>query len=265
MQSLLQSQHLMEVNAQLQKLLTQLERDCTETLQEVSLLEQHNGQLRNVVIAALKTRRPEAEFLPTPEVQHQLPKSLEAKDLVSERAPPRTARTMLSKASATSDATDMLGWTDATTTVLIQNIPSRCTRAELLAAFPPDGSYNFLYLPYSVKQRRTAGFVILNFVSPVAALNFKQVTQGRPLPKSQRPCKPLVVLPSMVQGFLANVGLAADKFDKEQNSDAYAPMAFCTGREALEVAALYPHCVSAEDVAVFDFHALARVTSSRSV
>ena len=61
----------------------------------------------------------------------------------------------------------------------LQNLPTRLTRAEFVASFPLDAC-DFLYVLHSAKQHRTAGFAILNFVTPSAARAFRDRAQGRP-------------------------------------------------------------------------------------
>lgn len=159
------------------------------------------------------------------------------------------------------EASDGEPWKPGTRTVLVQNIPSRCTRAELLEAFPAEGSYDFVYLPYQARQRRTCGFAILDFVSPAAALAFKEWAHGRPLPQTRRPCKPLKVMPSTVQGLLCNVLLAAQKLAREAEIESYMPLVFCTGEEAQLMTQLHPDCI-AEKGQRLNFVKLAKRLSS---
>lgn len=165
-----------------------------------------------------------------------------------------------------SGGADFPEWTSETTTVLIQNIPPRCTVAEFLAGFPPDGSYNFLYMPYSVRQRRTSGFVILNFVSPDAAAAFRENAHGSPLPLIQRPCKNLNVYASRTQGLTGNIALAFDKANQEAQSEAYTPIVWSAGREAARLAERHPDClnVTQGELPQFDFSRLAARLQRRS-
>eukprot|EP00931_Biecheleriopsis_adriatica_P062941 TRINITY_DN38039_c0_g2_i1.p1 TRINITY_DN38039_c0_g2~~TRINITY_DN38039_c0_g2_i1.p1 ORF type:complete len:426 (-),score=64.35 TRINITY_DN38039_c0_g2_i1:23-1300(-) len=68
------------------------------------------------------------------------------------------------------------------TTIVVRNIPARYTQERLLEIWEPDGSYNFLYLPYSVRQKRGAGYVFINFCTHEAAVAFWQKVQGTRLP-----------------------------------------------------------------------------------
>ncbi len=51
-------------------------------------------------------------------------------------------------------------------TVLTQDVPMRRTRDDVIRAFKPDGSYNLVSYPYSIKQRRSCGYCFINFVAP---------------------------------------------------------------------------------------------------
>ena len=68
------------------------------------------------------------------------------------------------------EASPWEAWPLGATTVAVQNVPARTTQEEILRTFEPDGNYNMLFLPYSIKQRRTCGYCFLNFLTPEAAL-----------------------------------------------------------------------------------------------
>jgi len=58
------------------------------------------------------------------------------------------------------------------TTLVVRNVPSRYTKETLMKEWPADGTYDFLYLPFSFKQKRTAGYAFVNFTTHEAAVNF---------------------------------------------------------------------------------------------
>jgi len=90
------------------------------------------------------------------------------------------------------------------TTLVVRNIPLGCTKEMLLQTWPPDGSFDFLYLPYSFKDRRIAGYVFLNFTSQTAAFRFHSWWHGQFLPGQCSSAK-LNVSTAPVQGLEANV------------------------------------------------------------
>jgi hypothetical protein len=47
---------------------------------------------------------------------------------------------------------------EGTTTLLIRNVPARNKQDSLLRDFQPDGSFDFLYVPYNFKRGCTTGF-----------------------------------------------------------------------------------------------------------
>lgn len=59
------------------------------------------------------------------------------------------------------------------TTLMIRNIPSPYTPDGLLQEWPNNGTYDFLYLPYSSRLQRNLTYVFINFTSPQAAQDFK--------------------------------------------------------------------------------------------
>eukprot|EP00930_Biecheleria_cincta_P040091 TRINITY_DN2749_c0_g2_i3.p1 TRINITY_DN2749_c0_g2~~TRINITY_DN2749_c0_g2_i3.p1 ORF type:complete len:413 (-),score=72.32 TRINITY_DN2749_c0_g2_i3:75-1313(-) len=90
------------------------------------------------------------------------------------------------------------------TTVVVRNVPARYTQERLLEVWEPDGSYNFLYLPYSVRQKRGSGYVFVNFCSHQAASDFWQKVQGTRLPGCEH-LKSLDVAVADVQGLENNL------------------------------------------------------------
>jgi len=54
------------------------------------------------------------------------------------------------------------------TTLIVRRIP-RMSQESLLELWPPTWGYNFFYLPYNIKQRRSVAYAFINFVSNEAA------------------------------------------------------------------------------------------------
>lgn len=85
-------------------------------------------------------------------------------------------------------------------TLLIRNIPARCTQAQLLEIWEAQGRYNMLHLPYDHHRKCNAGKAFVNFISRQAAIEFQEKWQGQQLiPKAK--VKGLNIAKAEVQGF----------------------------------------------------------------
>lgn len=91
------------------------------------------------------------------------------------------------------------------TTLLVRRLPVRVTQEALLEKWPHPGSYNFLFLPYSAKQRRASRYVFVNFVSSAAAKAFYERWHGQLLPGFQEDILPLDVSEAKLQGLAPNL------------------------------------------------------------
>jgi len=58
------------------------------------------------------------------------------------------------------------------TTLIIRNVPARYSKEKIMQEWPPDGTYDFLYLPFCFKQKRYAGVAFVNFTTHEAAVHF---------------------------------------------------------------------------------------------
>lgn len=65
------------------------------------------------------------------------------------------------------------------TTLMVHNIPAECGLDLILAAWPIDGSYDFLYLPMGTGGRLAVGWAFVNFVS-VAHAEASGARRGAP-------------------------------------------------------------------------------------
>lgn len=88
------------------------------------------------------------------------------------------------------------------TTIVVRNIPSRFNQDRLMELWRPDGSYDFLFLPYSVKQRRTSRYVFINFTSHEACKSFVKEWDGKVIKEDS---KPLDIGIAKMQGFIGNM------------------------------------------------------------
>jgi len=94
------------------------------------------------------------------------------------------------------------------TTLVVRNIPARCTHERLLQQWPNNGSYNFLFVPYSVKQRRASRYMFINFTSHENMVAFMIQWHGAWLPDvgfGPKLAEPLEMRPAKMQGLRANV------------------------------------------------------------
>jgi len=93
------------------------------------------------------------------------------------RAPNAAVSSLLSCAATAPVAPSQLD--PSVTTLCIRSIPRNTSKEDLLALWPPTWGYDFLYLPYNPKQRRSAGYVFINFVSHEAAKLFYSRWEGQ--------------------------------------------------------------------------------------
>lgn len=112
------------------------------------------------------------------------------------------------------------------TTLAIRNLPPGFTKEVLLQKWPPDGTYDFLYLPFSRKQRRTAGYAFINFVSHEAASFFCSQWDHKQLDEKYGAKARLNITAAEVQGLGENVRrLLACNVERTRNWQ-YLPSVF---------------------------------------
>jgi len=103
---------------------------------------------------------------------------------------------------------DPVPWGPEITTVMIRRVPRPYTQRMLLQELTMrgfDGLFNFLYLPFEVKQGVNVGYGFINFVEPKYAQAFKKEFDGIYLDKQMRmKGRPIRVHPAAVQGYEAN-------------------------------------------------------------
>jgi RNA recognition motif-containing protein len=105
------------------------------------------------------------------------------------------------------------------TTVMIRNIPCRCTQPELLEEIEEvTPGVNFLYLPASRKREGTLGYAFVNFLSPQLAVNFIRDFQNHEFTKQPNSNKRADVGYALLQGFKDNVRFyRRSKVSKSEN------------------------------------------------
>jgi len=90
------------------------------------------------------------------------------------------------------------------TTLIVRSIPLKASQENLVALWPPTWGYNLIHLPYSFKQRRSVGYVFINFNSNDAANFFYNQWEGRALTVNGS-TKTLSIHAALVQGLLSNL------------------------------------------------------------
>jgi len=93
------------------------------------------------------------------------------------------------------------------TTLMLKNIPCRCSQQEILDAIEEVGFgqlYNFFYLPMTQGQTHNIGYVFIGFYDEDLAEKFTCVMTGYRF-KSRKSSKSCEVVPARIQGFQSNL------------------------------------------------------------
>jgi len=123
------------------------------------------------------------------------------------------------------------------TTLMIRNVPVLYTREMLLFEWENNGSYDFLYLPYSCSMQRNLSYAFVNFTSEAAALAFIQRWQKKRLPHYTAR-KPLNISFAEVQGRDSNLLQLKKKRVKRIKINQCQPLIFEHGVQIPLVTAL---------------------------
>jgi len=124
----------------------------------------------------------------------------------------------------------------AVTTLVVRNLPARFSPQKMLEVWPPDGTYNLLYVPYSMAKRSRLGFAFINMTSHEAAAEFMARWHGQKI-VNERGVKRLDIIVADTQGFMQNLEqLKASKIGKIRNQ-SYLPLLFL-GTRKLDTQAL---------------------------
>jgi len=115
------------------------------------------------------------------------------------------------------------------TTLLIRHIPQSISQEDLLALWPPSWGYNMLHVPYNFKQRRSGGYVFINFISNEAARLFFNTWQGRGVAKQGRTNK-ITIRAALVQGLMPNLQHLQQNGIGSVINDKYLPALFIRER-----------------------------------
>jgi len=122
------------------------------------------------------------------------------------------------------------------TTIVVRNVPARFSQEQLLQLWPPNGTYDLMYLPYSYQRQRRSGLVFINMTSHEAALNFVAKWHGHKI-ENVSGAKRLDIGVAAVQGFMMNLKhLKASNIARVRN-EQFLPVAF-NGTQQLDFKSL---------------------------
>jgi len=111
------------------------------------------------------------------------------------------------------------------TTIVVRNVPARFSQEQLLQLWPPDGTYDLMYLPSSMQNQRRSGLVFINMVAHEAALDFTAKWHGHKI-ENVVGAKRLHIGVAEVQGFVGNLQhLKASNVARMRN-EKLLPVAF---------------------------------------
>lgn len=111
------------------------------------------------------------------------------------------------------------------TTLVVRNIPARYNQERLLQEWVPDGTFNLLYVPYNILERRSRGYAYLNFNTHQDALAFQLRWHGRRF-QNMSQSKHLDVATATRQGVQANLELLRGQDIERLNARGYLPVLF---------------------------------------
>jgi len=128
------------------------------------------------------------------------------------------------------------------TTIVVRNIPARFSPTELADLWPPEDTYNLLYIPFSFRRKKRSGVAFINMVSHAAAVEFTARWHGQKLVNTNGAgC--LDIREAGVQGFMQNLQrLKESRIDRLHNA-SYLPIVF-KGKHKLDVKSLLARMVS---------------------
>lgn len=96
----------------------------------------------------------------------------------------------------------------AVTTVMLRNIPNRCSQRELIAELEAagfQGCFDFLYIPLDLGTMCNVGYAFVNFTHSAHALRCMEELPRHPFKRQRRAGKAVAVLPAHMQGLEANL------------------------------------------------------------
>ena len=89
--------------------------------------------------------------------------------------------------------------------LIVRNVPARFCRDDLVALWPPEGSYRLLYVPQKRHLKVSFGMAIITFVSVEAAQAFRKEWHAAKLPNHGNVSRPLSIVSAAIQGLVQNM------------------------------------------------------------
>jgi len=111
------------------------------------------------------------------------------------------------------------------TTIVVRNVPARFSQEQLLQLWTPDGTYDLMYIPYSMRRQSRSGLVFINMVSHEAALKFAATWHGHKIPNVFG-AKRLHIGAAEVQGFIGNLKHFKASNIARMRCERFLPVAF---------------------------------------
>ena len=154
-------------------------------------------------------------------------------DLSTSVEMPLKSRRSRTKDSEDSSDGSPAAWGEATTTVMVRNIPTRYTSISLIDVLKEHGfdkTFDFIYLPMDFRTKKNVGYAFLNFIHPEYVEKFVAQFQGLQL-KASTSQKSLEIVPSRRQGFLENIGVfgASELLTSNSQQPYFKPLVMIEG------------------------------------
>jgi len=96
----------------------------------------------------------------------------------------------------------------AITTLMIRNIPNRCSQRELIGELERvgfSGCFDFVYVPLDLGTMSNVGYAFVNFTLPVHAARCIDLLPKHQFSRQRKSGKPVAVSPAHMQGLEANL------------------------------------------------------------
>jgi hypothetical protein len=96
----------------------------------------------------------------------------------------------------------------AITTLMIRNIPNRCSQRELIGELERvgfAGCFDFVYVPLDLGTMSNVGYAFVNFIHPTYASRCMEMLPKHQFSRQRKSGKPVAVSPAHMQGLEANL------------------------------------------------------------
>lgn len=117
---------------------------------------------------------------------------------------------------------------ESLTTLIIRNIPLKCTQETLLLEWPNNGTYDFFYLPCCCTLKRNKSYAFINFASHDAACQFRK-RWGKNRLRNFKARKSLNIGWASLQGLEANLSQLSKNWFWRLKVQGCEPLIFDNG------------------------------------